>query len=185
MPDTDYLISCAVSSVGGLVVGLFAGATLDGRLNKVGRRIRSLFSSSTAIGLLVAAVVVGSMVMVFLQGQELDRQREYSIRVTECQSKANEAFREALTARSASTQQLRDAQIAGSAEQIRQNYSQDKLLGASLAEDSAAAAAAVDEYRARLKDNTEALRREIDALIKAQSAIVQNPYPPLKCDGGQ
>lgn len=182
--DVRYLIACTVSSVGGLVVGLTVRAILDGILHCC-RLVRDLPHKSMVIGGAVVLVGAISTVMLFKQGQELDRQREYTLRVTECQARANEAFRDSLARRSEASRGQLNAQIKQIGEQIEQNVAQAKLLIETRGQGSITTGPSIVVYLDKLNANTQALREVQATLIKTQNARDQNPYPPLKCDGVQ
>ena len=168
-------------------MGLTTRAALEGVLNLC-RFFRDLPHRAMVIGGLVVMVGAVSTVMLFLQGQELDRQasalaaqREYSIRVTNCQTRANEAFRDALTKRSTASAGQLDAQLIQVQRQIEQNEGQDQLLSVSADQGSLTNPEDIRVYRAKLAENTAALRAVAQKLTEVQNARTQNPYPPLKC----
>lgn len=187
MANTEYLIACTVSSLGGLAVGLTVRAVLDGVLNLC-RWVRNLPHKSLVIGALVVLVGAASTAMQIAQGRKmaeqagmLAAQREYSIRVTDCQARANEAFRDSLTRRSAASAGQGAAQIRQAQEQIAQNEGQKVLFSRTLGTGQLATAAEIRAYLNRLDTNTAALREVVDELTRVQDARKENPYPPLEC----
>lgn len=156
MSTSVYVLSCSLSSLGGLVLGLILGSLAKGT-----SRLREFFNSSVFIGILVVLVGAGSTAMYALQGQHLSR-------VAGCQFQANNMLRAGISARS-SAQSL---QIGYA---LAQNEAQLQLLSTPAQADRAVSTKALNTYLTALQQNTAALR-------SLQATQQQHPLTPLTCE---